>query len=151
MSLRKSKYVCKSNAVLRIIVHWPIIVAVAFATVVGCQTKDSLSQHLAKPLPASATLVNSSSKMFGPDTSYAFEFKVTDGKLLDLLITEWRLKAVDEPCTSFSKDGPPWWPTQEELEGSGLKYVFFDEDNKVYKSVWAEEHGDTVYAEVGDW
>lgn len=116
--------------------------------------QSRFSYHFSFPLPPTAELINYHHR-WGRDSGYEFEFVVTDDKLRDAIIKEWKL---EPPTTESGSDvmtfarstGNPWWP-QDPNKQFIERYGRADEAANNYWSLWVDRANGRLYAEYGNW
>ncbi|HEX8341521.1 MAG TPA: hypothetical protein VF624_11485 [Tepidisphaeraceae bacterium] len=112
-------------------------------------------RHFASPIPNSAKLLHYTRSPAGFDVSYVFVFQAADDKLLGQLIKEWSLKPAvagqDEPISFVTLRPPAWWLNQNSLQAIPERYLWIDQGNERYRSVWVDRSTAKVYAEYGRW
>ena len=115
-----------------------------------------VSHHINGPLPASATLDLQHEACVGfSDVSYAFRFTVTDDKLRDQLIANWKLLRTEpsgELKSFVALAPPPWFPKdRDRIQAFEERYSRIDVEAEKYWCVWIDRKNNRLYAEYGRW
>ncbi len=127
----------------------------AYLLVVGCSRTDSkisFSAHSKAAIPVSARLVHSGGQYAGFDASYGFVFEVSDNKLQDHLVDEWRLTnspVCHSPFFKFANHA--WWPPDDAFLKMDEHYGYSDEQKEEYWHIWHDRTHGKLYVEHGRW